>query len=228
PVQIEQLRMLLTEYQFCVKKGDLRLIQGRWYVTHTGLLGLSVRRRCQGVHSEPLPLFCDAASSRWAFKAIVYKSRGCKGFVGHGDADPSNVSSLVRGAEMRIAETRAVDRALREAFGVGICSIEEIGATPEPSRVSAESKKMPPHPANGNGSSRTIRDRLCEVIRAHELDPSLVRSFAIEFCAVKTLKEATREQVENFVIHLSDWAEKDRNALLCQLNSYLGQKEGAA
>ena len=24
------------------------------------------------------------------------------------------------------------------------------------------------------------------------------------------------------------WAEKDRNALLCQLNSYLGQKEGAA
>ena len=44
----------------------------------------------------------------------------------------------------------------------------------------------------------------------------------------KTLREATREQVENFVQHLADWAEKDRNALLCQLNSYLGQKEGAA
>jgi len=56
----------------------------------------------------------------------------------------------------------------------------------------------------------------------------LVKSYAIEFCAVKTLREATREQVENFVVHLSDWAEKDRNALLCQLNSYFGQKEGAA
>ena len=44
----------------------------------------------------------------------------------------------------------------------------------------------------------------------------------------QALREATREQVENFVAHLADWAEKDRNAMLCQLNSYLGAKEGAA
>ena len=56
----------------------------------------------------------------------------------------------------------------------------------------------------------------------------MVKSYATEFCAVKTLREATRDQVENFIAHLSDWAEKDRNALLCQLNSFLGQKEGAA
>jgi hypothetical protein len=37
------------------------------------------------------------------------------------------------------------------------------------------------------------------------------------------------EQVEHFVSHLADWAEKDRDALTCQLNSYLGQKkEGVA
>jgi hypothetical protein len=41
-----------------------------------------------------------------------------------------------------------------------------------------------------------------------------------------TLREASREQVEGFVTHLADWAEKERNALLCQLNSYLGSKEG--
>ena len=41
-------------------------------------------------------------------------------------------------------------------------------------------------------------------------------------------REATREQVETFVAHLADWAEKDRNALLCELKSYLGSKEGAA
>jgi hypothetical protein len=48
------------------------------------------------------------------------------------------------------------------------------------------------------------------------------------FCGTKSLREATREQVEKFVTHLADWAEKDRNALLCQLNSYLGSKAGAA
>ena len=45
----------------------------------------------------------------------------------------------------------------------------------------------------------------------------------------RTLREASREQVEGFVAHLADWAEKDRNALLCQLNSYPRTKdEGAA
>ena len=60
----------------------------------------------------------------------MYKSRASPGFAGYGDADPSNVSSLVHGAEMRVAETRAVNRALRKAYGIGICSVEEIGSLP--------------------------------------------------------------------------------------------------
>ena len=55
-----------------------------------------------------------------------------------------------------------------------------------------------------------------------------MKSYAVDFCGTKTLREATREQVENFVAHLADWAEKDRNTLLCQLNSYLPTKESAA
>jgi hypothetical protein len=38
---------------------------------------------------------------------------------------PSNVSPLVHGAEMRVAETQAVKRALRKAYGIGICSVEK-------------------------------------------------------------------------------------------------------
>jgi len=134
---------------------------------------------------------------------------------------------------MRVAETRAVNRALRKAYGIGICSVEEIGASAGQPVSSSESKKLP-QPANGNGNGngnyggRTVRDRLCQLIRQHQLDATLVKSYATDFCGVKTLREATREQVENFVAHLADWAEKDRNALLCQLNSYPSQKEGAA
>jgi hypothetical protein len=83
------------------------------------------------------------------FRAAVFKTRACRGFVGYGDADPSNVSPLVRGAEMRVAETRAVNRALRKAYGIGICSVEEIGSFPEPVPSSRESKKLPPQPVNG-------------------------------------------------------------------------------
>jgi hypothetical protein len=157
----------------------------------------------------------------------VYKSKTCRGFVGYGDADPSNVSPLVHGAEMRVAETRAVNRALRKAYGIGICSVEEIGSFAEPPQSSRQPKKLPPQPANGNGGPN-VRDRLCQIIRQYQLDPALVKAYATDFCGAKTLRDSTREQVENFVAHLADWAEKDRNALLCQLNSYLGQKEGAA
>ncbi len=61
-------------------------------------------------------------------RATVYKIPKSRGFVGYGDADLSNTSSLVRGAEMRVAETRAVNRALRKAYGIGMCSVEELGS----------------------------------------------------------------------------------------------------
>jgi hypothetical protein len=230
-VSSRALKQLTSEYQFSVALGDLLLLEGRWYVSHTGLLGLARRNNCAGINVQPVPSFCDPAAGRWAFAATVFKSRDCRGFVGYGDADPSNVSALVRGAEMRVAETRAVNRALRKAYGIGICSVEEIGSFAEPAPPSRESKKIPPQPVNGNNGNcggPKVRDRLCQLIRQHQLDANLVKSYAVDFCGTKTLREASREQVEGFVTHLADWAEKDRNALLCQLNSYLGRREGAA
>jgi len=224
--ELQSLRVLTQCYSLSVRAGDLLFLQNGWYVTHTGLIRLAARRRCRGIEVQPIPEFSDALNRRYAFKATVHKSRQGPGFVGYGDADPSNVSDLVRGAEMRVAETRAVNRALRKAYGIGICSVEEIGSFAEPPQTGSE-RKLPPQGSNGNGA-RTVRDRLCQIIRQHQLDPNLVKSYATEFCGVKTLREATREQVENFVTHLADWAEKDRNALLCQLNAYLGQKEVVA
>jgi len=225
---LEALRIYSKEFQFSILSGDLLFLDKGWYVTNSGLTRLARRRRCAGVHVEPVPEFSDTAVSRWAFKAIVYKSRSCKGFVGYGDADPSNVSALVHGAEMRIAETRAVNRALRKAYGIGCCSIEELASSARSTGPTRESKKLPPQPANGNYGGPKVRDRLCQIIRQHQLDPTLVKAYATDFCGAKTLREATREQVENFVAHLADWAEKDRDALLCQLNSYSPAKEGAA
>jgi hypothetical protein len=222
------LRLLTLSYQFSVAYGDLLLLESGWYVTHAGLLRLARRRRCVGMHVEPATQFSEPSAARWAFKATVYKSPKCKGFVGYGDAEPSNVSFLVQGAEMRVAETRAVNRALRKAYGIGICSVEEIGSLSDRSASPPQSKKLPPQSANGNYGGRTVRDHLCQIIRQHQLDATLVKSYATDFCGVKSLREATREQVENFVAHLADWADKNRDGLLCQLNSYLGAKGGAA
>jgi hypothetical protein len=216
---VDALRSYSEQFQFSLAAGDLLFLDNGWYVTHAGLTRLARRSHCAGIHVDSIAQFSDPANSRWAFRAIVYKSRTCKGFVGYGDADPSNVSGLVRGAEMRVAETRAVNRALRKAYGIGLCSIEEIRTVPN------TGENLPPQNTNGNGAGPKVRDRLCQIIRQHQLDAELVKAYAVDFCGTKTLREATREQVENFVQRLAEWAEKDRNALLCQLNSYLRAKQ---
>jgi hypothetical protein len=228
-VSLEQaLAAWSEELSISIESGDLLLIEGKWYVTHSGLLRLARRKKCCGIHVDMTSEFCDPRASRWACRATVYKSPTCKGFTGFGDADPSNVDPLVHGAELRMAETRAVNRALRKAYAVPVCSIEEIGSFNRQAESSREPKRAP-QPTNGNGyGGRTVRDHLCQIIRQHQLDPNLVKAYAVDFTGTKALRDATREQVEAFVAHLADWAEKDRNALNCQLNSYLGQKEGAA
>jgi hypothetical protein len=219
-LQLVVLREISREFHLSLSSGDVTMLQGRWYVTHSGLLRIAKRRRCLGITTELEQGVSDPIQGRWIFRATVLKS-GSESFVGYGDANPSNVSDLVRGAEMRVAETRAVNRALRKAYGIGICSIEEIGTIPN------TGEKLPPQNAtgNGNGNGPKVRDRLCQLIRQHKLDPELVKAYAVDSCGTRTLREASREQVENFVQQLADWAAKDRNALLCQLNSYVRPKQ---
>src|SRR5450755_4494226 len=182
---VRRLREIAKKHDFSVNAGDLIYLNSGWYVTHTGLIGLARRKKCSGIHVEAVDSLCDSAVSRFVLKATVFPSKGSSGFVGYGDADPSNVSSLVRGAEMRVAETRAVNRALRKAYGIGICSVEEIGTIPN------AGEKLPPQNVNGNGGGPKLRDRLCQLIRQHKLDPELVKAYAVDFCGTKTLRDAS-------------------------------------
>jgi hypothetical protein len=226
--RMRDLRALLVRYKFSVALGEITRIDNRWYVTHAGLLGLASRRQCRGINTSLQERLCDPVASRWVFRAVVYKGPSSKGFVGYGDADPSNVSSLVQGAEMRVAETRAVNRALRKAYGIGLCSVEELGALSCPPRSSTTmptSDRFPSsngaHGSSGSGNGQPrLRDQLCLLIRQHKLDANLVKAYAADFCGTEALSGASRELVESFISHLSGAAKENREALVCKLNSY--------
>jgi hypothetical protein len=219
---LQVLRSLTENYGFAVALSDLLLLDGGWYVTHAGLLRLAARSRCSSIRVEQVRHFCDPVSGRWVFKATVYKSPSSKGFVGYGDADPSNVSLMVHGAELRIAETRAVNRALRKAYGIGLCSVEELGSlsgSPKPHQIYRAQENS--HSSNGSSNDLPrLRDRLCVLIRQHGLDPTLVKTYAADFCGTPTLKEASRDLVESFISHLATAAKENRDGLVCKLNSY--------
>jgi hypothetical protein len=225
-----RLRDLTRTLHLSVSKGEVLYIQHGWYVTHGGLLQIALRRRCAGIHTVLQERLCNAEARRWVFKAVVRKSSGRSSrsniFSGYGDADPSNVSPLVRGAEMRVAETRAVNRALRKAYGIGLCSVEELGWEPKTYSPSQPSKAAPTANSNGHQNGHaSLRDRLCLLIRQHQLDANLVKAYAADSCGTPNLRDATREQIETFIANLSDWATKDRPALVCKLNSYSGPQE---
>jgi hypothetical protein len=221
------LRELTERYRLSIAAGDLQFLEGRWYVTHAGLLRIAQRHRCIGIETSPERRLCSPESNRWVFKATVYKDlRSARGFVGFGDADPSNVSTFVSGAELRIAETRAVNRALRKAYGIGLCSVEELGSS-RPSQSAPEpAHKDERH--NGNGSTNgqpRLRDQLSLLILQYNLDPTLVKAYAANFCGTQTLSGASRDLVESFISHLAVSAKENRDALVCKLNSYSQPQE---
>jgi hypothetical protein len=218
---LDSLRDLSDQHGFSIKHGDIMLLDSAWYVTHTGLIRLARRHKCSGIHVHPAREFCEPSHAKWAFEATVYTSLACRGFYGYGDAEPSNVSSVVRGAEMRVAETRAVSRALRKAYGIGICSVEELVAFSCPLPPAGHLKKpaAQAEAVNGNGN-HPLRDRLYLLIRQYRLDPALVKAYAADYCNVTELRQASRDQVAGFIKYLAEYAQSDREGLLCQLNSY--------
>jgi len=219
------LSELTRSLRLSVSQGEIISVEGKWFVTSAGLLRVALRRGCRGIRTILQERQSDPLSGRWVFKATVFRGKESKGFVGYGDADPSNVSPLVRGAEMRVAETRAVNRALRKAYGIGLCSVEELGYV-----APAAPRSFEPSSNSGNGNDfrhnePRLRDRLCLLIRQHRLDPSLVKVYAADFCGTATLKDASREIVESFISHLAAAVKDDRDALVCKLNSYAPSPE---
>jgi hypothetical protein len=227
PGELEQsnltaLKKLTRESGLSIASGEVLWLNHGWYVTSAGLLRVAKENGCDGIQARVVSTLSDAKTSRWVFKATVYKSPGSRGFIGYGDADPSNVSPLVRGAEMRVAETRAVNRALRKAYGIGLCSVEELGwltGSPSPAREKDQAVK-PPHPNGSNNGQPKLRDRLCVLIRQYNLDPTLVKAYAADFCDTPTIKDASRDSVESFISHLATCAKENRDGLVCKLNSY--------
>jgi len=130
---------------------------------------------------------------------------------------------------MRVAETRAVNRALRKAYGIGLCSVEELGWEPKAYRPTDTQKTATSTNTNWHQNGQgSLRDRLCLLIRQHQLDANLVKAYATDFCGTANLRDASREQIEQFITNPSDSATKDRAALICKLNSYSKPQEAAS
>jgi hypothetical protein len=213
---LARLDEICDQHHFSILRGDLILLEAGWYVTHTALLNLAQRHHCAGILVNTLDQFCNGEKRTWVFEATVYKSKSCRGFSGMGDACPANVSQHLWGAELRIAETRAVNRALRKAYGIGLSSVEELGSSSPTPPSNGSAKRVPARFGTNLEviAPVPLRDQLRQIIRQHKLDPVLTKSYALEHLQLKSLRDATREQVRELVEHLQKRLFEDRDVLL--------------
>jgi hypothetical protein len=101
--------------------------QNKQYVLFAGLLDAAHAQGLRGIATDLLQIPSPENGNVAIVKAIVDMGEG-RTFSGIGDASPQNVGRNIAPHVIRMAETRAKARALRDALNVGAIPLDELGA----------------------------------------------------------------------------------------------------
>ena len=130
---------------------------GRKYVLFAGLLDEAHSRGLVGIDTQLLQAPTEANGNVAICKAVVDMGDG-KTFSGLGDASPDNVGRAIVPHVIRMAETRAKARALRDAINVAVTALEELGgddATQGSGGAQAQTSR--PQATNGKVSEKQAK-----------------------------------------------------------------------
>jgi hypothetical protein len=137
--------------------GTVVELQGKQYPTHAGLLALGHAHGLTSMLTDVL----SYADGEAVVKCTIEGSRGT--YTGHGDASPANVSRNIASAVLRMAETRAQNRALRAYLGLGTTTLEEMPPEAVQGRAPSANPRPAPKRAQGSNSAPQTNTPDCPV-----------------------------------------------------------------
>ncbi|MBT3224659.1 MAG: hypothetical protein HN348_36800, partial [Proteobacteria bacterium] len=172
-------------------------------VTYAGLLARAHDEGLKLIETEVVQLPCEENSFVAVVRAAVETQRGI--FYGIGDASPDNVNAKMRPHLIRMAETRAKARALRDAVNIGIVSIEELGdlnaEEPVPSNVLPIRKPKEHRPEPMTNRQRRLLFRLLTE-RGHE--PSETKQVLLDAAGVEDVSDITKAMASELIDQLKN------------------------
>lgn len=170
-------------------------LQGKQFVTYEGLLDLAHQLGLKSIKTELVSVNGDSV----VFKATAKTEE--KEFDGYGDADGSNVNKMIAKHKLRMAETRAKARALRDLTNIGMCAVEELGGDDsELTRKQSSSGKQTLTDAQ--------RKELQSLAEKHEVKPEQVQWLMKEHYSVNMSKDLPVEHFDELKALIADYHEE--------------------
>lgn len=121
---------------------------GKQFALYAGLLDLAHQNGLVSISTELVQVPSEANYHTAICTAVVVLEQGGvrKQFSGIGDAARTNVSGTMAQHLIRMAETRAKARALRDAVNIGVAAFEELGDEEEtqPAPQNRQRQQAPP------------------------------------------------------------------------------------
>ncbi len=206
-------------------------ITAREVVTYPTLLGQAHEEGLARVRTTLVQIPGQDNGQVAIVKAEVETSKGL--FEAFGDASPENVDSFLAPHLIRVAETRAKARALRDAVNVGVVSFEEldgVGLSPGTAALgSGAAVAAPRGPAqSARSGSVTPRPRLTQSSNGSEPMTEAQRRYLFRLVAAQGFhKEGAEEHLKDLfqVDALSAVTKAQATAVIDELLQQSPQKE---
>lgn len=175
--------------------------QGRRFVLYAGLLEEAHARGLRSIETELVQIPSVENGEVAIVKAVVRTEEGK--FSGIGDASPENVNRAIAPHLIRMAETRAKARALRDAINVGVTAFEELGGEDGAEVAEALQERQPRLPREeSKGALPATRKQLnyLEALIADVVEDGVPK---FEEMVGKKITELTREEASEWIGRLS-------------------------
>jgi hypothetical protein len=178
--------------------------QGKRFVLYAGLLEEAHSRGLRSIETELLQVPAKENGEVAIVKAVVRTEEGK--YSGIGDASPQNVNRAIAPHLIRMAETRAKARALRDAINVGVTAFEELGGPGEEEVVGGtqerDGQQDRAQHEEGRGELPATRKQLnyLEALISDVVEDGIGR---FEEMVGKPVGELTREEASEWIGRLS-------------------------